>query len=377
MNNNYKIIGIGGGGNNALKRLVKRNKLIDKNNFIFMNTDTQSLEHNINLGQIILLGKKTNLGLGAGGNIEIGKIAYFESKSEIFSKIKEEELIIILTTLGGGTGTGVLYSLIIDLKNSGNQFVVIATLPFSFEGPKRQENCQFVINLLNKIAPKNSIIIKNDIIISEYTNLTFSEGFKTIDNLISLMVEDLLFDHKISLINEMPQVFISELYKVKKHLSQSVFYFPNSTKIFIPNSNESIIQDLLKNYENVYKINPCKFEELLFYIYSKMGIKSKLTKKSRDNGVDLLIYTPPPILGNEFLTIVQAKRYNKDNKISSHIIRELIGSKVYWKADKAQIITTSDYSKPAIKTAQEHQIDTIKFNDLLSEFSKAINIYNR
>ncbi len=228
--------------------------------------------------------------------------------------------------------------------------------------------------MLNAVVPENFILIDNQTVLKKYGNVQIEKAFKIIDNLMSLMVEDLLFDHKVSLVNKVPQVIIDQLYKVKKHLHNTVFYIPTSTKIFIPDSNDAIIQDLLHNYENIYTIHPNKFEELLFYIYSKMGIMSKLTKKSRDNGVDLLIYTPPPILGDDFLTIVQAKRYNKNNKISSQVIRELIGSKVYWKANKAQIITTSDYSKPAIKTAQEHQIDTIKFNDLLSEFNRIIRI---
>ncbi len=126
MNISYKIIGIGGGGTNALRRLIKRNKLIHKNKIIFMNTDAQSLNYNIDFGQTIQLGDNIT-SIGAGANPEIGKMSYFKSKNEIFSKIKKEELIILLVTLGGGTGTGVLHPFIQDLKRNKNQFVIITT----------------------------------------------------------------------------------------------------------------------------------------------------------------------------------------------------------------------------------------------------------
>lgn len=89
----------------------------------------------------------------------------------------------------------------------------------------------------------------------------------------------------------------------------------------------------------------------------------------------MLVWTPPPVLGNRFLTIIQAKRFDINHKVGSPIIRDLQGATINFNADRGQIITTSDFSKPAIKTAERSpkKIDLIRFFELVNKLNEYLH----
>ena len=129
------IIGVGGAGCNTINR--HSSKKFKHYNLLAVNTDTQMLE-TINHSDVFALGPLTTKGFGSGGNPRIGRLAAKES-SEQFSKLLEGQDLVILTTgLGGGTGTGATPVLASLAKKMGALVIVIATLPFNFEGHKRK-----------------------------------------------------------------------------------------------------------------------------------------------------------------------------------------------------------------------------------------------
>ena len=153
-----KVIGVGGGGNNAVNRMIESGvKGVD---FIVANTDLQVL--NTSKAPIkIQIGVELTSGLGAGGKPEIGKESALESKSEIEAALEGADMVFITCGMGGGTGTGAA-PVIADIAQSmGALTVGIVTKPFSFEGKKRMDNALSGIEELKKHVD-TLIVIPND-----------------------------------------------------------------------------------------------------------------------------------------------------------------------------------------------------------------------
>jgi restriction system protein len=146
-----------------------------------------------------------------------------------------------------------------------------------------------------------------------------------------------------------------------------------SSKIIVPNTNMELLKALSVNPELVYTISPRKFEQLCAYIYELSGHETKLTPRTRDDGADIIVWTPPPVFGNAFTTVVQTKKYGKQRKVGAAEIRDLVGTQMLFEAQKAQMITTSDYAKPAINTAKKTKIDLVRFYDLNDRIKAAIS----
>ena len=132
-----KVIGLGGGGGNAINRMVESG--VKGVEFIAANTDLQVL--NTSKADIkIQLGASLAEGLGAGGRPEIGKEAAIESKKEIEDALAGADMIFITCGMGGGTGTGAAPVVAEIAQALGALTVAIVTKPFSFEGKRRMEN---------------------------------------------------------------------------------------------------------------------------------------------------------------------------------------------------------------------------------------------
>lgn len=133
---NIKVIGVGGGGNNAVNRMIESGvKGVD---FIVANTDLQVLK-NSQAPTKIQIGEALTNGLGAGADPQIGKEAALESKEEIEEALKGADMVFVTCGMGGGTGTGAA-PVIADIAQSlGALTVGIVTKPFSFEGKKRMQ----------------------------------------------------------------------------------------------------------------------------------------------------------------------------------------------------------------------------------------------
>ncbi len=153
-----KVIGVGGGGSNAVNRMIENG--IKGVEFIAMNTDVQVLDLSA-ASKKVQLGAELTRGLGAGGNPEIGKKAAEESKNDIRKVIEGADMVFVTAGMGGGTGTGAA-PVIADLaREIGALTVAVVTRPFGFEGPKRSKMAeQGVTSLMGRVD--TIITIPND-----------------------------------------------------------------------------------------------------------------------------------------------------------------------------------------------------------------------
>ena len=137
-----KVIGIGGGGCNAVNQMVEAElRGID---YIAVNTDNQALAR-CNADTKVQIGEKLTRGLGAGANPEIGMMAAEESIEDIVSHLEDADMAFITAGMGGGTGTGAAPVIAKASKAMGILTVGVVTKPFTFEGPKRRKQAELGI----------------------------------------------------------------------------------------------------------------------------------------------------------------------------------------------------------------------------------------
>ena len=183
-----KVIGVGGGGNNAVNRMIESGvKGVD---FIVANTDLQVL--NTSQAPIkIQIGTNLTGGRGAGGKPENGKDAAIESKEEIKATLEGADMVFVTCGMGGGTGTGAAPVIASIAQELGALTVGIVTKPFSWEGRKRMEQALAGIEELKKHVD-TLIVIPNDKlrdIIDKSTPLL--ESFKEVDNVLRRGVQSI------------------------------------------------------------------------------------------------------------------------------------------------------------------------------------------
>jgi cell division protein FtsZ len=157
-----KVIGLGGGGSNAVTRMVREN--IQGVEFIAMNTDAQALAI-CEAPTCVQLGIKLTRGLGAGGDHHVGTKAAEESRDELKDVVTGADMVFITAGMGGGTGTGSAPVIAEIAKHSGALTIAVITKPFTFEGTHRCEVAEDGIrNLIDKVD--TLIIIPNDRLLS-------------------------------------------------------------------------------------------------------------------------------------------------------------------------------------------------------------------
>ncbi|GAB6140228.1 cell division protein FtsZ [Methylosoma difficile] len=142
-----KVIGVGGGGGNAVNHMIGRH--IDGVEFICANTDAQALRK-LDVGTIIQLGLELTKGLGAGTNPEIGKEAALENKERIKEVLQGADMVFLTAGMGGGTGTGAIPVIAEIAKEMGILTVAVVTKPFEFEGKKKMAVAELGIIELEK-----------------------------------------------------------------------------------------------------------------------------------------------------------------------------------------------------------------------------------
>ena len=153
-----KVIGIGGGGGNAVNRMIESGvKGVD---FIVANTDAQVLNNSLAETKIALGATLTD-GLGAGGSPDTGREAAVESKKEIEEALEGADMVFITCGMGGGTGTGAAPVVAEIAQQLGALTVAIVTKPFTFEGRKRMQNALIGLEELKKHVD-TLIVIPND-----------------------------------------------------------------------------------------------------------------------------------------------------------------------------------------------------------------------
>lgn len=183
-----KVIGVGGGGNNAVNRMIESG--VQGVDFIVANTDLQVL-NNSKAPTKIQIGTELTSGLGAGGKPEIGKESALESKEELEAALDGADMVFITCGMGGGTGTGAAPVIADIAQNMGALTVGIVTKPFSFEGKKRMEQALDGLEELKKHVD-TLIVIPNDKlreIIDKQTPLL--ESFKEVDNVLRRGVQSI------------------------------------------------------------------------------------------------------------------------------------------------------------------------------------------
>ena len=183
-----KVIGLGGGGGNAINRMVESG--VKGVEFIAANTDLQVL--NTSKADVkIQIGATLTDGLGAGGKPEVGKESAVESKKEIEDALAGADMVFITAGMGGGTGTGAAAIVAEIAQALGALTVAIVTKPFSFEGKRRMENANAGLEELKKHVD-TLIIIPNDRlreIIDKSTPML--EAFKEVDNVLRRGVQSI------------------------------------------------------------------------------------------------------------------------------------------------------------------------------------------
>src|SRR5579862_85749 len=178
---NIKVIGVGGGGSNAVNRMIESG--IQGVEFIVMNSDVQVLDLAV-APQKVQIGGNITRGLGAGGNPEVGKSAAEESKNEIRKVLEGSDMVFITAGMGGGTGTGAA-PVIADLaRELGALTVAVVTRPFGFEGPRRAKMAENgVTALLGRVD--TIITIPNDRLLSHVEKkTTLVDAFRVADDVL-------------------------------------------------------------------------------------------------------------------------------------------------------------------------------------------------
>lgn len=181
-----KVIGVGGGGNNAVDRMIEDK--MEGVEFISVNTDKQQLEKS-KAATKIQIGEKLTRGLGAGGNPEIGEKSVEETREEIATALRGSDMVFITAGMGGGTGTGAAPKIAAISKEMGILTVGVVTKPFTFEGKRRMANAEHGIAELKKsvdtlvITPNQRLLA----IIDKKTSMI--DSFKKADEILKQGVQ--------------------------------------------------------------------------------------------------------------------------------------------------------------------------------------------
>lgn len=178
---NIKVIGVGGGGNNAVNRMIAAG--LKGVEFIAVNTDAQALFLS-QANQKIQIGAKLTKGLGAGANPEIGEKAAEESREELMQVLRGADMIFVTAGMGGGTGTGAAPVVAEVAKEIGALTVGVVTKPFTFEGRKRLSQAEKgIANLKSRVD--TLITIPNDRLLQVIDkNTSIVEAFRIADDVL-------------------------------------------------------------------------------------------------------------------------------------------------------------------------------------------------
>ena len=178
---NIKVIGVGGGGNNAVNRMIDAG--VSGVEFIAVNCDKQCLMLS-KAEKRIQIGEKLTKGLGAGANPEIGEKAAEESRDQILESLKGADMVFVTAGMGGGTGTGAAHVVAECAKEIGALTVGVVTKPFGFEGPRRMKQAEAgIVNLKEKVD--TLVTIPNDRLLQIIEKRTsMLEAFKKADDVL-------------------------------------------------------------------------------------------------------------------------------------------------------------------------------------------------
>ena len=185
QNAKIEVIGVGGGGSNAVNRMIDSD--LEGVSFRVLNTDAQALLQS-SANQRVQLGQNLTRGLGAGGNPSIGQKAAEESREELQQSLDGADLVFIAAGMGGGTGTGAAPVVAEIAKQTGALTVGIVTKPFSFEGKRRMRQAEEGIARLAENVD-TLIVIPNDRLKDIISGAPLKEAFKNADDVLRMGVK--------------------------------------------------------------------------------------------------------------------------------------------------------------------------------------------
>jgi cell division protein FtsZ len=179
-NARIKVIGVGGGGGNAVNRMIAAN--VEGVEFIAANTDVQALESS-HAPVKLQLGVKLTSGLGAGANPDIGRRAALEDSDKIIEALEGADMVFVTAGLGGGTGTGAAPVIASLASEMGALTVAVVTQPFSFEGKRRMKQAERGMQELLE-SVDTLIVIPNEKLLAVARDAGFFESFRIADDVL-------------------------------------------------------------------------------------------------------------------------------------------------------------------------------------------------
>ncbi len=184
-NAKIKVIGVGGGGNNAVNRMIETG--VEGIEFITANTDLQALQMS-RAPKKLQLGVKLTNGLGAGANPEVGRQAALEDTDRIIAALEGADMVFVTTGLGGGTGTGAAPIIASLASEMGALTVAVVTKPFAFEGKRRMNQAERGLSeLIDSVD--TVIVIPNEKLLAVAQDAGFFESFRVADDILRQAVQ--------------------------------------------------------------------------------------------------------------------------------------------------------------------------------------------
>src|SRR6266513_313333 len=184
-NARIKVIGVGGGGNNAVNRMIETG--VEGCEFITANTDLQALQMS-RAPKKLQLGVKLTNGLGAGANPDVGRRAALEDTDRIIAALEGADMVFVTTGLGGGTGTGAAPIIASLASEMGALTVAVVTKPFAFEGKRRMNQAERgMAELIDSVD--TVIVIPNEKLLAVAQDAGFFESFRVADDILRQAVQ--------------------------------------------------------------------------------------------------------------------------------------------------------------------------------------------
>ena len=190
-----KVIGVGGGGCNAVNRMMEAD--LKGVQFIAVNTDRQALNR-CKAETKVQIGEKLTRGLGAGGNPEVGQRSAEETLDEITDLLEGADMVFITAGMGGGTGTGAAPSIAKASKDMGILTVGVVTKPFAFEGKKRKDQAELGLKFLKKYVDSLVVVPNDKLLETCEKNTSMMQAFSMADDVLRQGVQgisDLISDY--------------------------------------------------------------------------------------------------------------------------------------------------------------------------------------
>jgi hypothetical protein len=384
MDSRPVLIAVGGGASNVVEHILAQpahRELAERARLYVANTDYLSLSRTSPQAKILRLPTRgLGEGLGAGGNSDVGRSAAELGRTALQAAIGTASLVIVVACLGGGTGSGAAPYVAELARNAGARVVIVATTPFEFEG-RRNRVAQRAAEGLRKAASAMCLFPNSMLLMDiDPDDITYEQAFFAGNECVIAAISRVLFPGqqnqrlRTALLEIGGSADWSPILSLFGEWEQQLSGEPLSRhrpSIITPRTEGELIA-LVNNPYQIHTVAPKRFEELIYAAYRLAGLRVELMGRSSDDGVDMMVWTPGSLFGNDFLTVVQVKRYTGKRRVGSPVIRDLSGAQALFDAQRAECITTTSFTQSARVTAQKLDIDLVEFSELCAKVREII-----